>query len=222
MAEGFQIDVKVGRRTFDKFTTAVSFIHRELDLIWEIRSTPELIQGMRETLNRINIEVRAQNSQSWNGFLINPSDKLQRRSGKGLRSILESIKVLPAFRLNDLNGRIGTGMMTIHETGGTITAKRAKFLTIPLPAAMDAQGVPLRKRARDWDDTFVARSRAGNLIIFQRRTGGRITPLYLLKRSVKIRPRLGLAQSVGNSLPFFERKVLDAVDRQLDISFRGS
>lgn len=220
--EGFQIDVRVGKRMFNRFETAVQFIDRELHLIWDVRSTPDLIKSMRETLNKINIEVRAQNSQSWNGSVFNPSDKLQRRSGKGLRSILDSIRVLPAFRLNDLDGRIGTGLMTIHETGGTITAKRAKFLTIPLPAAMDAQGVPLKRRARDWDNTFVARSRAGNLIIFQRRTGGRITPLYLLKRSIKIRPRLGLAESVGNNLPFFERKVLDAVDRQLDISFRGS
>ena len=88
------------------------------------------------------------------------------------------------------------GYVGIHERGGTIRPRRARYLTIPLPAALDSRGVALRARARDWPDTFIATSRRGNLIIFQRRGRKEVVPLYVLKKSVRIPPRLGLTRTL--------------------------
>jgi hypothetical protein len=83
----------------------------------------------------------------------------------------------------------------------TIRPVRAKWLTIPLEAAMTKAGVA-RGAARSgmWGETFVARSRKGNLILFGKRviqkgsrsgeTTGKIQPLFLLKKEVKIKARV--------------------------------
>lgn len=84
----------------------------------------------------------------------------------------------------------------------TIRPKSKKFLTIPLKAAMTGAGVskgPATSKSL-WGDTFVAKSKAGNLIIFGKerytkgkRTGemrGKIVPLFLLKTQVSIPARV--------------------------------
>jgi len=67
----------------------------------------------------------------------------------------------------------------IHHYGGTIRPKKKKFLTIPFPGGPADKRVPLR--ARDFDDTFVAKG-----IIFQKRGEDTIEPLFILKKSVEI------------------------------------
>lgn len=85
----------------------------------------------------------------------------------------------------------------IQEHGGTITPKKSKFLAIPLSAARTPAGGS-RGDPRDFKNTFVAKSKQGNLIIFQKNNVGSrsrskraenrsdITPLFVLKRSVTI------------------------------------
>ena len=85
---------------------------------------------------------------------------------------------------------IETTIAGTHEYGATIRPKRARYLTIPLPAAKDSRGVA--PPARTFLDTFVARSKAGNLILFQR-AGTGIVPLFLLHPGpVRIPPRPAL------------------------------
>jgi len=105
----------------------------------------------------------------------------------------------------------------IQETGEpTIKPVNAKFLAIPIPgsAAMTAAGVARYASPSDFPGpTFIARSKAGNLLIFAGETKkvtsretksksgltkivGKTTttdmePIYILKTSVKIPPRLG-------------------------------
>lgn len=141
------------------------------------------------------------------------SATLSVRSGAGLRSIKDSIAVTATA--NEVTGSISPAKLTVHEHGATVTAKRAQYLTIPLRAAMDSRGVPLRSKARDWDNTFIARTKRGNLIIFQRQTGGRIIPLYLLRKSVKIPARLGMADMFEQMLPYFERRMIEALERKV-------
>lgn len=130
------------------------------------------------------------------------------RSGEGIQSIRDSVKVIGST-LNDLQGEIGAKFpMSVHEEGATITPKKAKFLTIPLPAALNANGTPKKASARDWDNTFVARSKAGNLIIF-RKEGTGIVPLYVLKTSVTIPPRLGLRKTINAAIPYFVERAMD-------------
>lgn len=80
----------------------------------------------------------------------------------------------------------------VHEHDGTtiIRAKRGKYLTIPLDEAKTARGVA-RGKARDFLDTFVRRSKAGNLIIFQDRADT-IVPLFVLKEQVSVKGRPAL------------------------------
>jgi phage gpG-like protein len=67
-----------------------------------------------------------------------------------------------------------------HQFGATIRARNAQYLTLPFPG--------VRRSARDYENTFVRKSRAGNLIIFQK-TGEGIKPLFLLKKKVKLPSR---------------------------------
>ena len=89
-----------------------------------------------------------------------------------------------------------------------IRAKNGKYLAIPLPAAMTSDGVPILPGPRSWPNTFVAKSRAGNLIIFMK-LGTTIRPLYVLKPEVTIRPRLGMSKTLEAGLPYFVDRALD-------------
>lgn len=132
-------------------------------------------------------------------------DVLQRRTG----SLSKSIQPIPAAVDGDVvrgGISIGTAYAKVHfgKVGQvtTITPKNSKYLTIPLPAAMTAQGVA-KGRSGDkavFGKTFVGKSRAGNLIIFGtqmyqkgKKAGqskGEVTPLFLLKQSVNVKSRV--------------------------------
>lgn len=59
-----------------------------------------------------------------------------------------------------------------------VKAKNAKFLTIPFPG--------VKGRARNFSDTFIIKSKAGNLVIAQKTGKHGLKPLFLLKTSVDI------------------------------------
>lgn len=113
---------------------------------------------------------------------------LRRRSGRLAASIGSRVTV----SADGLMGVVGSGVRQgnrvryagIQETGGTVTPKNVQYLTIPLQAALTAAGV-LRRGAREWPDTFVKESKAGNKIIFQKRNKT-IVPLFVLKQRVNI------------------------------------
>lgn len=83
----------------------------------------------------------------------------------------------------------------------TIRPKNAQYLTIPLDAAKTKAGVA-RGSARSgvFGETFVVKSKAGNLIIMGKRkrqrgksagqTFGNVVPLFVLKKKVVIRARV--------------------------------
>ncbi len=117
---------------------------------------------------------------------------LKRRTGALAQSVRWKLRKYGlGFKLT---AESGVPYGTIQEHGGTIVPIRAKYLTIPLPAALTSAGV-LRKPAREWSNTFVQRSSSGNLIIFQNR-GNKIIPLFILKKKVKIKPTHWASQSV--------------------------
>lgn len=114
---------------------------------------------------------------------------------------------------------IGGGLVKyarLHEEGGVVRPVRAKFLAIPLPAAQTAAGVSRAVSPRDFKDTFIAKG-----VIFQRqgrkpskKTAGaapRIVPLFVLKRQVKIEPRLGALATFKADEPARRRFLGDAV-----------
>lgn len=68
----------------------------------------------------------------------------------------------------------------------TIVPRRARALTIPLPAAQTRAGVT-RRSARAYEDTFVHDG-----VIYQRRGKTKIVPLFLLRKRVVIPARPAL------------------------------
>lgn len=104
------------------------------------------------------------------------------------------------FNLKTLFSEVSnsTPYAAIHQFGGVIRAKSAKYLTIPLPAMKTASGVTkmTAQQAFTARHTFIQKTKKGNLVIFENRGKNKKgtyrppTPLFVLKKSVKIPKRL--------------------------------
>ena len=99
-----------------------------------------------------------------------------------------------------------TQAMAVHEFGEVIKAKGAGYLTVPLPAALNADGTPKKPSALLWKKARVIKSRRGNLLIAVR-NGRAWTPLYVLKKEVRIPERLGLRKELKKDRPRLMREV---------------
>lgn len=172
----------------------------------------ELKAELRVFLNDVAKDLATFHGGDWSPGG-SPGPALRRRSGRAVRSILSSVRVW-GKGINAVSGSIGgVGYLRIHEYSGVVKAKRAKYLTIPLPAALRANGTPIKARARDWPGTFVITSKRGNKLIC-RKDGNGIVPLYLLKRSVRIPARLGMRRRImRDSNVFADRAMTRAVKR---------
>lgn len=214
MAEG-AIELVVGRKTFTDIEAGFREIDRGINTAFN-KSARSISRLLRRSLNMIAAEMQERHGQPWREGG-SPSDRLYRRTGRGIRAIRESIKVRDVNKLKDVRGSIRVKFpLSVHEHGATIRPRSAEYLTIPLPAAMDGRGVPRRRSAREWRDTFVARSRRGNLLIFQRR-GTEIVPLYLLRREVQLPARLGFQETADKiTLGFFEDRMFETLNREID------
>lgn len=135
--------------------------------------------------------------------MIGPKNKgvLNSRSGELKRRVTSQPATVEG---DDVRGYVGVGTKygKVHfgKTGQVfhIVPKTAKMLAIPLPGAMDSNGTA-RGSPRDaaiFGQTFIARSKAGNLIIFGKlnyvrgkkagQAKGALMPLFVLKNSVDV------------------------------------
>lgn len=196
-------------KLFEEAATGLAVVASTLTKTWEGEAV--VVQGvLRDYLNTVVHTLDARHSGAWPGGT--SAKTLSKRTGQGMASVVRSVKVSGTSWENLFGSVGGNGYMAIHEYGGTIHAKR-KFLTIPLPAALTPRGTSA-PFARQWKNTFVARSRAGNLIVFQRR-GRDVVPLYLLRASVNIPARLGLRKELDNQIPYFLSRALDHIMRDI-------
>lgn len=173
---------------------------------------------IRVFLDEVSRSVIKRHSGAWPGGTSAPGTtpgRLSKRSGAMVKSIADSIKVSGRFETGITAHIGGNAVAQLHETGAVIRPKKGKYLAIPLPEALDSRGVELRKGPRAWDNTFIATSKRGNLIIFQRR-GRRAIPLYVLKAQVRIPPRLGMQDDLIRLMPSFEIRMMEAYVRELD------
>jgi len=205
-----------------------------LSIEWRSRRFADAATGLRafaEHMNKNFGDVPGAISVELRGFLEDVSEALSdrhskpwpggtgpktlsKRSGFMLEAIRESITVDGAT-IPSIEGRIAIpGKRKIHENGGVLRPKKSKYLTIPLPAALDSRGIPLKPKARDWKNTFVIRSKAGNLLIVRRKGAG-IEPLYLLKTEVYIPPRLGMRETIEAGSTMLADRLSDAILKQL-------
>jgi len=199
-----------------KFTDAAAGLKAFSDTLkkdWD-GSAKVLSRELKDFLDSVALALVKRHSGAWPGGTT--VDTLSKRSGTLTNSIVSSVRIA-GDTFSTIQGMIGsdTPYAAIQEFGGTIKAKNVTYLTIPLRAALDGNGVPLKSKARDWPNTFVARSKAGNLIIFQKR-GTSIVPLYVLKTSVTIPPRLGMKKTLDAGLPYFVGRAMDELVKAIN------
>lgn len=114
-----------------------------------------------------------------------------RRSIAGRASLLGTIA--QSIIGSGIFGRKPVKYARIHEKGGKIRAKKAKMLTIPLPGI---KGV-----AANYPDAFIIKSKAGNVLIVERKGKTGLRPLFVLKKEVDIPARHWLSQSIAEMKP---------------------
>lgn len=109
-----------------------------------------------------------------------------------------------------------TQAMAVHEFGEVIKAKGAGYLTVPLPAALNADGTPKKPSALLWKKARVIKSRRGNLLIAVR-NGRAWVPLYALKKEVKVPARLGLRKELKKDRKGLMREVRAGIKGLLSV-----
>ena len=172
--------------------------------------------------------VKRMRKQQFSGYYpgLTRGRKLRARSGAlrssaGGRVTGNTLKNLRAIL------RIGgdkAGYARIQEEGGIVTPKNRRWLTVPLPAALrsgtgtpDPRATIHGSKATGWytdmGPTFVLRGSKGPVVMV-RRTDGTIVPLYALRRSVKIAPRLNAQNQFENVA---RQKLPELGDRMLRV-----
>ena len=124
-------------------------------------------------------------------------------------------------------GVVGSPLFYVRvlEEGATITPKQARFLTIPTiftdRYSYILRGFSTKGRGPNTSRlfrTFFATSKRGNLFLFSAptRRGGQPVPLFILKRSVTIRPRRMFASTIEYMRPIavaeFNRAITGAIN----------
>jgi hypothetical protein len=205
-------------RTYGSAQGATQAVINELDY-YELKAIPAAMKSaMNRYLKLIAGRMVAKHKRPWpTGPMpggTNPAT-LSSRTGKATQSIRDSVKVKEAG--NEIVGYIG-GIFYLksHEYGAVIRARRSQYLTIPLPAALDSRGVPLKRSAREWADTFVIKSKNNNLLIVQKNASG-IVPLYVLKREVRIPKRLGMKDELERYINLFASFVEQDIRREFKV-----
>lgn len=211
MANEITFDLEFRNRRFRDAEQGFRVFARAIKKDWD-GAAKVLSTELREFLDGVAQALVERHSGAWPAGTT--ENTLSKRSGSLLNTIVQSVNV-EGQTFQTIRGTIGgSRIAAVQEFGATIRPKNAKFLTVPLPAALNSDGTPKKKSAREWQNTFVARSKAGNLIIFQRQ-GTQIVPLYVLKTSVKIPPRLGLRKTLEVGIPHFVDKSMDALVRAI-------
>ncbi|CAA2141482.1 hypothetical protein [Hyphomicrobium sp. ghe19] len=205
----FALDFR--NKRFNDASKGLAALAKELNADWD-GAAKVLSKELQSFLNSVAEALAKRHGNAWPGGT--GEKTLSRRSGKLVASILSSVTVT-GTHYDEIKGYIGAAFPgPVHEYGATIRPKTAKFLTVPLPAALNPNGTPKKKSAREWQNTFVARTKAGNLVIFQK-TGTQIIPLYVLRTMVKIKPRLGMQETISAGLPYFVDRAADQIVRAM-------
>lgn len=163
-----------------------------------------LFESAKDIIRKAVFGAQRTVKKKFNG---SPSDSLQSRTGDLSRSIRTT---LTGSKLDNIQGEIYTKKIyaPIHETGGTIKAKRAfsglpggPYLAIPSDINKTKSGVT-RLSVRDSFNsggTYIRRINASKarFMIINNTTG----PLFWLVKSVDIKARLGMVSAAEDEIP---------------------
>jgi hypothetical protein len=214
---GINVTAIYGGREWDRAVLAVKALENKITGSYRTGVPLIVKQALKRYLTTVARTVAARNSGTYPGGTT--SSSLSVRTGEGIQSILNSVEVGGSF-IDNIYGIIGgASYLRINEFGGVIRPRNGRYLTVPLPPALHSNGTPKKRSARDWNDTFIQRSRNGNLLIFQQR-GRDIIPLYVLKEQVYIPPRLGLTLTLDQFISVFLRDVANRVRAEFRSALR--
>lgn len=214
----FKISLMVGSKEFNNIALGMNVISSDI-MVYSKRLSHDIARDLSRSLKTYFDRLRVKNSKKWSSYAQSKlSTSLLSRTGESWVRAEKSIKIeIGEDNISasfELDGKIG-----LHSYAKTLAPKRANYLTIPLDAALTSNGMPLRKRARDWDNTFVRLSQKNNLIIFRRELNGGITPLYLLQKRVKQRDKINIKQDQFLNTPEF-KTLLSDVNKTVKSIFR--
>jgi len=175
----------------------------EADIKVSISGPPNTVNQQSSMVGTRSGALRASITSNWTGGG-SGSPPGAKAKARGATSIPD-----PGGTVTEVRGVVGTNLVygPVHEFGATIRPKTKKWLTIPFPGggAVTALGVG-RGSAREFKNTFIA-----NDIIFGQSTGksDKIVPLFILKKSVTIKPRPFIRPAIDRNASNVRRVFLE-------------
>lgn len=152
-------------------------------------AVPELKKALNAYLALLHGHIV---SKKLSGQVLNVDTGTLRRSFQLHLAKVYSSKIWAALSSNAAYWRI-------HELGGIIVPKVAQALTIPFPG--------VKGRARDYENTFIAKG-----MIFKKEDEERITPLFVLRKSVVMPERPYIRPSIRETQPRLNKLLAKAIE----------
>jgi hypothetical protein len=141
-------------------------------------------------------------SALWSGT--GPTQGAGRKKTQWWRKVESNWAVASTSSTGATLSNINTDGFSHKITGGTISAKRAKFLTIPI--VPEAHGLS----AKTYSKTIKPLFRVKNLLV-QSEDNGKIKPIFVLKKSVTQKPWKGALPPEKTYLDAYAAGVLDTL-----------
>ncbi len=184
----------------------------------------EFRAAMEKAPKRLFDEVTTRLTKRAREFVQRVFPRARLSGGEGLKNRTGALR--RSFNVTSKGGDLNSWHMAefttspyakIHEHGGTIRPKSAKYLAIPLAAAKAKSG-DLRGGPRSFTNTFFAKSKAGNLILFQNQgKGKKPLPLFVMKKQVTLKPRLGFFEEWTSN----QKKRISDIAKGIDVALDG-
>lgn len=201
-------------RTYPDITAALMAAYQ--DIAEDFEGLPYFYErDLKDYLDKSAQDV----TREWKPWTEGRKSYLQNRTGKTKKAILKSPTTKRTDR-NKFNAHIkgtlgGPEYLNLLEDGGTVRARGGGYMAIPLTAALDNRGVPKRKSVRDWKKTFLTKASKGRFFVCQKRNG-RVVRLYILQRTVKYRPLLGMGRTMQKNMSFFADRLVESTVKNLE------
>jgi|GEM_PF-3168942 hypothetical protein len=191
--------VSVPSKALDRAAAKLSLAR----LIWLDR---EAEAGLQDYLKRVGQTMAQRHGKPYSAPGAGGGG-LQSRSGTGVEALQNG---LTRRKNGAVEGVIAVPFyMSLQEFGGTIRAS-GRHLAVPLPAALNPDGTAKKMGPRSWHNATVIQSKRGNLLIVLRQ-GRKLVPLYVLKKAVRIPPRLGLAKEMKRQAPALQKDIVQRI-----------
>ncbi len=210
----FKLEMDLGGKRYENAQIGLNILAAQTTQA-VLNMSPIARREMVDILDTVVAAMRQRHDTRWRAGQRLPegdrTGKLARRSGRSMNTLRPNM----SGSIDDIRGEIVVPFpLSVHEDGALIR-KKGKLLAIPLKAALDSRGRPLKRGPRAWRNTFVARSKRGNLLIFLKKGRGEIVPLYVLKEKVRIPRRLGLGVTMDKAAPIYVERVFDRALKEL-------